>query len=84
MIRQSLTYGQLPTFIDFLRAWKDEIGSNVARMQFRNDEVFGNGEFDAAIVWRALEKQRDLWCVGNENAGAWCSCVLEVLGFEWI
>lgn len=82
MIRESLTYGQLPTFIDFLRAWKDETGSNVARMQFRNDEVFGENRFvDAATVWKALVEQVNL---GTDQALDWCSCVLEVLGFEWI
>jgi hypothetical protein len=90
----SMTYGQLPDREAFEAAFDARCPEGT--FSFGNDPYVGNDALTSAQLWRELETQLathndwqcpDAGCPGDcpsEEAGSWCSCVLGVLGFEWI
>jgi hypothetical protein len=84
----SLTYGVLPSLEDYDRAWqRAEIGEHFT---FGNDKRMGSCSLSQWELWDELEKAKDDWENNSETeaesdaAGDWASCVLSVLGIEWI
>ncbi len=97
-LRQSMTYGVMPTFEDFERAFNEEcprgrysivLGSsdNRAADGFR----LGDGEWTATDLYSACVEIADVWhaerctdeTVTDVALGLVCS-ILDTLGFEWI
>jgi hypothetical protein len=82
---QSMTYGEMPTQEDFDEAFsraEDEEGRT--GFSFGNDPRVGTCELDATELWAELQKAREEYEEGDDEAGDWCSSVLSTLGFEWV
>jgi len=89
---KSLTYGTLPSFEAFEDAWED---AGVGRVfHIRNCKRVGDWDATRRELYAELEKAVAEWNVGDDEcggdftaadeAGDWASCVLQVLGFEWV
>ena len=74
MIKKTYTYGVLPPKQDVL----DSVGENFS---FGNDQIMGNETLTPHELWDAIASQ----CAGgSDDQLEWVSCVLTVLGFEWV
>ena len=79
-MNHTYTYGVLPPCKVFFDCWDKELNDEVD-MRFGNDPRFGNGFYNKYQVWDELNK-----CIseGTDKALDWASCVLLVLGIEWV
>lgn len=82
MAKVSLTYGQMPSWEVFEKAFREEVPSGWYR--FGNDERQGNSSLTVGQLWTELADAIFDWEDGNDHAGDWASCVLSTLGIEWI
>lgn len=74
MIKKTYTYGVLPPKQDVLDAVGDDFS-------FGNDKIMGNETLTPHELWDAIVAQ----CRGgSDDQLEWVSCVLTVLGFEWV
>jgi len=81
MIR--MTFGVLPSVEDFYSQFKKVCESG--RFSFRNDLYVGNDSLSTSELWDLVQTMvADYEETSSEEIGNWCSCVLQVLGFEWI
>lgn len=89
MIR--LNYGQLPTEEQFREAF-ETVCAKTGRFEFGNDPRVGTCDLSADRLWRELKEAASEFNSGAfegehgdaGDPGDWCSCVLSVLGFEWV
>ena len=80
----SYTYGIMPPRADFEDRYEDVCPDGTFKVG--NDPLYGNHTFMGSTelwdaVTEAVEKHDN---EGDEESGDWASCVLSVLGFEWI
>lgn len=84
----SLSYGVLPSESAFLAAVNSEQCGHVRSIDgtfsFGNCKRLGTVELSAFDLWVEVKVAAFEWHEGNEEAGDWASCVLSVLGFEWV
>ena len=94
----STSYGVMPDRDLFGRAFDARCPDGT--FSFGNDPYVGNDTLNERQLWNELQAQFATWEAGehndpctcnasgegcpSEDAGSWCSCVLGVLGFEWI
>ena len=84
---RSMTYGVLPSEEEFREAF-DHVVTNPRGFRFGNDQRVGTCALSATELWREiqeakLEMEESLgW--ESDRASNWLTCVLDVLGFEWI
>ena len=86
-MRLSLTYGVMPTEVEFEAAWaavEAEGGLRAGTFTFGRDPRVGNAALSCTEPWAELEAALADFEAGDEAAGDWCSCVLSCLGIEWI
>jgi len=91
-MRQSMSYGVMPSKDDFEAAFEAKCPNG--KFAFGNDKIVGTDKLTCTQLWDELQKQRNRWenfpddedddGSKGDQAGDWCSCVLSVLGFEWI
>ena len=79
---KSITYGKLPTRQAFQKAFHKECPSG--RFAFRNDPYVGTDKLSESQLWDEMKSAVKAWRQGDEEIGDWASCVLSVLGFEWV
>ena len=79
-MRQTLTYGILPTEDEFRAVFNAQVQYGT-RIRCERDEVFGNALVDCPTLWRALNEQVK---IGSERSLDWCSWILGSFGIEWI
>lgn len=76
---KSMTYGKLPTFKEFEKAFDEQVDGLTYRI--RNDKMMGNVDLTVKELWHYLKLAvHD----GSEKALDWASVILDTLGFEWI
>ena len=80
--RKSMTYGVLPDLRDFNHNFN--VGCPDGMFSFGNDKRVGSVELTRRELWVELRKAVKEFNRGKESAGDWASCVLSVLGFEWV
>jgi hypothetical protein len=89
----SMTFGEMPTRDQFdsqFQRFEDQNGIDLFR--FGDDKRLGNCSLTRNELWAELEKVHAEYSTlladdgedDPEDVGQWLSCVLEVLGFEWI
>lgn len=76
------TFGVLPTKQQYDDCWKRTGVGEVFR--FGNDPRVGTCDLTQDELWDELKKAHQDYESGQEDAGNFCSCVLSVLGFEWV
>lgn len=84
---KSMTYGTMPAFSDFEKAYESHVGSGT--YEIRNcrelEAVYngGNVDFDLEGLWEFLS---ECCIVGFDNHEALdiASCIMTTLGFEWV
>lgn len=84
-MRQSMTYGVLPDRDAFYNAFEEECPNG--KFRIRNCPMIGNDDLTESQLWEQVQKAIDTWnseSSDSEEWGDWASCVLSVLGFEWI
>lgn len=74
MKRKTYTYGVLPPKEDFIAA----VGEH--GFEFGNDPYEGNETLMCEKLWERVVERTD----GDDEQREWVSCVLSVLGFEWV
>ena len=87
----SLTYGVLPSREAFGAAF-DAVCSDTGLFEIRNCRRVGSRDFSATELWtelneavREFEESPDSdAATSDDGPRSWASCVLSVLGFEWI
>ena len=75
----SLTYGQLPTSLQYERAWRRVVGELSDAPDY-----YGDAYYDYQEVWDFLRWLTHRWEQGSDCAGDIASSILTVLDFEWI
>lgn len=88
----SLTYGHLPNFSDFDRAFRKEVYNNTYSYNLKGSDskvaekvgIPGSGSFTSRELYDTLKKLIKAWDRGNEEAGDITASFLYTLGFEWI
>lgn len=76
---KSMTYGKLPTFKEFEKAFDEQVDGLTYRI--RNDKMMGNADLTVKELWYYLRLAvRD----GSDKELDWASAILDTLGFEWI
>lgn len=78
-MRQTLTYGQLPTNVSFYEAFDAECPDG--KFAFGNDKRVGTDKLSADQLWNELS---DAVEEGTDESLEWASCVLSALSFEWV
>ncbi len=84
-MRQSMTYGVLPDRDAFYNAFEEECPNG--KFRIRNCPMIGNDDLTESELWNQIKSAVDTWnseSSDSEEWGDWASCVLSVLGFEWI
>lgn len=84
-MRQSMTYGVLPNRDAFSEAFSEECLGG--KFRIRNCPMIGNDDLTESQLWNRIESAVHAWSNDSEDSeewGDWASCVLDVLGFEWI
>jgi hypothetical protein len=84
-MRQSMTYGVLPNRDAFSEAFSEECNSG--KFRIRNCPMIGNDDLTESELWNQVQNAANAWNNDSEDSeewGDWASCVLSVLGFEWI
>jgi hypothetical protein len=85
------TFGVMPTREEFDRCWQQTMNSETT-FSFGNDSRVGNCELTQEELWKELLQAKEDWDLLEEDetspspseTGDWLSCVLGVLGFEWV
>lgn len=78
----SLTYGTLPPHHLFVECFDLAVPSSF--FHFGNDPRMGNCALTEGQLWSEIQKACREWEKGDDTAGDWVSCVLSVLGIEWV
>jgi len=84
-MRQSMTYGILPDRKAFHDAFWEECPNG--KFKIENDKLVGNALLTESQLWYQVKSATHSWNNDLENSeelGDWASCVLYVLGFEWV
>lgn len=87
-----LNYGDMPTREQFDTAWDKTFQFAGEMFAFGNDKRVGTCKLTREQVWDELNEAHSEWKNDGSqitngyagDAGDWCSCVLGVLGIEWI
>jgi hypothetical protein len=86
MTETTFTYGVLPSREAFDAAFERECPDGL--FAIRNDPHWGDQDLDSDELWDLVEMSVASWehdgTLVAEQSGNWASCVLTVLGFEWI
>jgi len=84
----TMTYGTLPTDEQFEAAWRAEIAKAEPldwKFALVNDKRVGTCALTQAELWREIQSaHQDYHEHGDEEAGDWCSRVLECFSIEWV
>lgn len=83
MAHTSMTYGTLPRKDRFVLAFRNRC-RDTGRFEVRRDPFYGDYDFTQDELWESINLKVDDFNHGDAQAGDWASCVLSVLGFEWI
>jgi hypothetical protein len=81
-IRESMTYGVLPSQESFDHAFDEEVPKG--KYNVGNDPILGTDSFNASELWKVLEVLTEQFHEGDDQAGDTASSILYTLGFEWI
>lgn len=77
------TFGILPTRKEYDLCWKKS--GPAGKFAFGNDPRIGTCELTQDELWEEILRAHKDWSeCSNEDAGNFLSCVLNVLGFEWV
>lgn len=85
-MRQSMTYGVLPDRKAFSNAFEEKCHPK-GTFSIRNCPMMGNCNLTEYQLWVQVKVAAHAWNNGLEDSeewGDWASCILNVLGFEWI
>jgi len=83
-----MTYGNLPTREVFDRQFAELVSDGEFR--FGNDKRVGTCALSPDELWAEIQKAHAEWdgpqadADKQDEAGEWCSTVLECLGIEWV
>ena len=93
MAEYTKTYGTMPTREEFDQCWDARMAEEGASdgFHFGNDKRLGTCTLSQDELWEELQKAHREWNGAldhNDDSehvlGDWISCVLGVLGFEWV
>lgn len=91
MTRLTLTYGVLPTWEQFLDAYRAELGDETMMyaitMGAISHEAMDNaaGNYDANTLWRLVQEYSAKGDIGEDDGYmALAADILETLGIEWV
>jgi hypothetical protein len=84
----SLTYGQLPTRLQFRQAFERAVPDGVygirAGAGAASDPFNLAGDYTHSELWGTVKKLVEKWEDYDEEAGEWASSILGTLGIEWV
>lgn len=88
---KSMTYGVLPSWREFEKAFKKEVPEGQYPMTLRGEDskaargtVLGDGTFDAKELYKGVKQLTAKYERGDDDAGSLASAILDTLGFEWV
>lgn len=89
---RAMTYGEVPHFSEFQRAFDKVIpDGGYYRMELNSSDskaaeftIIGTGCFNAEELWIGAKQLVEKFNLGCEDAGSLASSILSTLGFEWV
>jgi hypothetical protein len=88
---KSMTYGEIPSFSDFKRHFRKEVGEtynyNLKGSDARTAKSAGipvSGDFTDKELYAIVKKLINAWEDGDNNAGDLASGIMITLDYEWI
>lgn len=87
---RSMSYGELPSFREFIRAFEHIAPSGYFRIRLSRSDaravegIIGDDDYTVNELWVGVNRLTEEWSQGNDPAGDLASSILSILEFEWI
>lgn len=85
-VHKVMTYGTIPPFVDFEKAFEKATKSHGYSFSIRNSrfDLVPDGDYNDTELYDLLHKLVEEYGEGNDEAGDWASNIIQSVGFEWV